>query len=78
MGIKIYFRKIHNQICKTIRGPINVQNPQINSLSKLNCILACIEANKKGADEGIMLDINGNISTCNSTNFFMVKNQEFL
>ena len=31
----------------TIRGPVNVQNPQINSLSKLNCILACIEANKK-------------------------------
>jgi len=60
----------------TIRGTQNSQDPRLNTLSKLNCIIACIEANKKGADEGIMLDINGNISTCNSTNFFMVKNQE--
>ena len=59
---------------KTIRGPINVQNPQINSLSKLNCILACIEANKKNADEALMFDINGNVATNNSTHFFFVKN----
>ena len=59
---------------KTIRGPINAQNPQINSLSKLNCILACIEANKKNGDEALMFDINGNIATNNSTHFFFVKN----
>ena len=58
------------------RGTQNSQDPRLNTLSKLNCIIACIEADKKGADEGIMLDINGNISTCNSTNFFMVKNKE--
>ena len=60
----------------TIRGPINVQNPQINSLSKLNCILACIEANKKNADEALMFDINGNIATNNSTHFFFVKDNK--
>ncbi len=59
---------------KTIRGPINAQNPQINSISKLNCILACIEANKKNGDEALMFDINGNIATNNSTHFFFVKN----
>ena len=59
----------------TIRGPLNVQNPQINSLSKLNCILACIEAQKKKADEALMFDINKNISTCNSTHFFYIKNK---
>jgi len=59
---------------KTIRGPHNVQDPRINSLSKLNCILACIEAKKKNADEALMFDINGNIATSNSTHFFYIKN----
>ena len=60
---------------KTIRDS-RVQNHQINSLSKHNCIAACIEAGKMGVDEGLMLDPNGNVSTCNSTNFFIVRNQE--
>tara|TARA_B100001250_G_C19791970_1_gene786958 strand:+ start:385 stop:1290 length:906 start_codon:yes stop_codon:yes gene_type:complete len=58
------------------RRDIMVQNPQINSLSKHNCIAACIEATKLGVDEGLMLDPYENVSTCNSTNFFIVKNQE--
>ena len=58
------------------RGTSNIQDPRLNTLSKLNCILACIEADKAGADEGIMLDLNGNISTCNSTNFFIIRKGE--
>ena len=58
------------------RGTSDIQDPRLNTLSKLNCILACIEADKAGADEGIMLDINGNISTCNSTNFFIIRKGE--
>ena len=73
--IKTYKKGLKLVTVKTIRGPINVQNPQINSLSKLNCILACIEANKKNADEALMFDINGNIATNNSTHFFFVKNK---
>mgnify|MGYP006093764883 FL=1 len=64
-------------ILKTVsimRGHKNVQDPVINSLSKLNCILACIEAKKKKADEALMFDINGNIATNNSTHFFFIKN----
>ena len=53
-----------------------VQDPKINSLSKMNCISACIEAEKLGAEEGLMLDSNGFVSTCNSTNFFIVVNKE--
>ena len=53
-----------------------VQNPNINSLSKHNCIAACIEADKKGADEGLMLDPSGFVSTCNSTNFFIIRSNE--
>ena len=65
-------------ILKTVnimRGHKNVQDPVLNSLSKLNCILACIEAKKKNADEGLMFDINGNIATNNSTHFFFIKNK---
>lgn len=56
-----------------IRGHKKILDPTINTLSKLNCILACIEAKKKKADEGLMFDINGNISTNNSTHFFYIK-----
>ncbi|HIE64180.1 MAG: aminotransferase class IV [Methanobacteriota archaeon] len=59
-----------------IRGPQNVQDPRINSLSKHNCIAACVDANRKGGDEGLMLDPNGNVATCNSTHFFIVTNGE--
>ena len=48
---------------KTIRDN-RTQDPRINSLSKHNCIAACIEAGKMGVDEGLMLDPNGNVSTC--------------
>ena len=53
-----------------------VQDPKINSLSKMNCISACIEAESLGAEEGLMLDPHGFVSTCNSTNFFIVVNKE--
>ena len=70
----IYKKGLILKTVKTIRGPHNVQDPRINSLSKLNCIIACIEAKKKKADEALMFDINGNIATNNSTHFFFVKN----
>jgi branched-chain amino acid aminotransferase len=57
-----------------IRPNESILSPHYNTLSKLNCILASIEANKLGYDEGIMNDINGHISTCNSTNLFFIKN----
>ena len=59
----------------TIRNNLT-QDPRVNSLSKHNCIAACIEADKMGVDEGLMLDPDGYVSTCNSTNFFMIKSNE--
>lgn len=59
-----------------IRPSENILSTHYNTLSKLNCILASVEANKQGYDEGIMNDPNGNISTCNSTNLFFIKNNE--
>ena len=62
-------------LVKTIRDN-RVQDPRINSLSKHNCISACIEAEKLGFDEGLMKDPHGYISTCNSTNFFIFKDEQ--
>ena len=55
------------------RGTPDVQDPKLNSHSKINCILACIQAAKAGADEALMLDPHGFVATCNSTNFFIVR-----
>ncbi|MAN75392.1 MAG: aminotransferase class IV [Henriciella sp.] len=56
-------------------GPAE-QDQKLNSHSKLNCILACIQADKAGADEGLMLDADGFVATCNSTHFFIVRDGE--
>ncbi len=59
-----------------IRGLPMSQDPKLNSHSKLNCVLACIAAEKAGADEALMLDINGFVNTTNACNFFIVRNGE--
>jgi branched-chain amino acid aminotransferase len=56
-------------------GP-DQQDQKLNSHSKLNCILACIQATQAGADEALMLDPQGNVATCNSTHFFIVRRGE--
>jgi branched-chain amino acid aminotransferase len=58
------------------RGAPDVQDPKLNSHSKLNCITACIQATKAGADEALMLDPHGFVATCNSTHFFIVRRGE--
>ena len=59
-----------------VRGTPMMQDPKLNSHSKLNCILACIQAEKAGADEALMLDPLGFVNTTNSCNFFIVKKGE--
>jgi branched-chain amino acid aminotransferase len=58
------------------RGYPDVQDPKVNSHSKVNCITACIQAAKAGADEALMLDPHGFVATCNSTHFFIVRKGE--
>ena len=60
----------------TRRGYPDVQDPVLNTHSKLNCIVACIQATKAGADEALMLDPQGFVATCNSTHFFVVRHGE--
>ena len=58
------------------RGDPAVQDQKINSHSKLNCIIASIQATYAGADEALMLDPHGFVATCNSTHFFIVRKGE--
>ena len=55
------------------RGLPLTQDAKLNSHSKLNCILACIAAEKAGADEALMLDVHGFVNTTNACNFFIVR-----
>ena len=59
-----------------LRGLPMTQDPKLNSHSKLNCILACIAADKAGADEALMLDIHGFVNTTNACNVFIVRKGE--
>lgn len=58
------------------RGYADSQDQKLNSHSKINCITACIAASKAGYDEALMLDPHGQVATCNSTHFFIVKDGE--
>ena len=72
---EIYLNGITIGRVQTIR-PLIIFRTHFNTLSKLNCIQASIEANKLNYDEGIMNDPNGNVSTCNSTNLFFIKDKQ--
>jgi branched-chain amino acid aminotransferase len=59
-----------------VRGLPMAQDPKLNSHSKLNCIIACLQAEAAGADEGLMLDPLGFVNTTNACNFFIVRRGE--
>ncbi|SLN23555.1 Branched-chain-amino-acid aminotransferase [Roseivivax jejudonensis] len=56
-----------------VRGLPTSQDPKLNSHSKLNCIIACLQAEQAGADEALMLDPHGFVNTTNACNFFIVR-----
>jgi branched-chain amino acid aminotransferase len=58
------------------RGSPDYLDPRLNCHSKLHEVIALNQALNAGADEALMLDIHGFVSTCNATNFFMVKRGE--
>jgi len=59
-----------------VRGLPMSQDPKYNSHSKLNCVIACLQAEEAGADEGLMLDPHGFVNTTNACNFFIVRKGE--
>lgn len=58
------------------RPPPDTLDPRLNSHSKLHEVIALVQAIQAGADEALMLDVNGHVATCNATNFFIVKKGE--
>jgi branched-chain amino acid aminotransferase len=56
--------------------PSEMFDMRLNSHSRLNLITALLEAIDLGADEALMLDPNGFVSSCNATNFFFVSDGE--
>ena len=58
------------------RGSPDYLDPRLNCHSKQHEVIALVQALNAGADEALMLDIHGFVSTCNATNFFMVKSGE--
>ena len=60
------------------RGRPDYLDPRLNCHSKLHEEQALVQALEAGADEALMLDANGFVATCNSTNFFIVKNQKVI
>ena len=69
-------RPIRLATVPNVRGLPMSQDPKLNSHSKLNCVLACIAAEKAGADEALMLDVHGFVNTTNACNFFIVRKGE--
>lgn len=59
-----------------VRGLPMSQDAKFNSHSKLNCVIACLQAEQAGADEGLMLDPHGFVNTTNACNFFIVRRGE--
>ncbi len=59
-----------------VRGLPMSQDAKFNSHSKLNCVIACLQAEQAGADEGLMLDPHGFVNTTNACNFFIVRKGE--
>ena len=58
------------------RGSPDYLDPRLNCHSKLHEVQALIQAIEAGADEALMLDVNGFVATCNATNFFIIKDDE--
>ncbi|GAB4162880.1 MAG: D-amino acid aminotransferase [Winogradskyella sp.] len=58
------------------RGSPDYLDPRLNCHSKLHEVQALIQAIEAGADEALMLDVNGFVATCNATNFFIIRDNQ--
>jgi len=76
--VEVYERGLHCIISSITRNHVNALNPRIKSLNYLNNVLAKAEAHAAGADEAIMLGIDGHVCECTGDNIFVVRNGELL
>ena len=73
----IFYGKNLKLITSNIRrnSPLCLDS-KIHHNNLINNILAKIESNHAGADDALMLDLDGFVSETNATNVFMIKNRE--
>ena len=72
----LHSRGIRLATVPQVRGLPMSQDAKYNSHSKLNCVIACLQAEQAGADEALMLDPHGFVNTTNACNFFIVRRGE--
>ncbi|MCH7471339.1 branched-chain-amino-acid transaminase [bacterium] len=70
---EMYARGLRCITCNTRRVSVQSLPGRVKSLNYLNNILAVIEVNRAGADEGIMLTHQGYVSECTADNIFFAK-----
>ena len=58
---------------QVVCSPAEMFDMRLNSHSRLNLITALLDAIRAGADEAVMLDPGGHVSSCNATNLFWAK-----
>ncbi len=73
---RLHERGIRLATVPQVRGLPMSQDPKLNSHSKLNCVIASLQADQAGADEALMLDPHGFVNTTNACNFFIVRGDE--
>jgi branched-chain amino acid aminotransferase len=73
---ELYSQGIRLATVPQVRGAPMAQDAKLNSHSKLNCVIACLQAEQVGADEALMLDPHGFVNTTNACNFFIVRRGE--
>jgi branched-chain amino acid aminotransferase len=75
--LPVYSKAGLKLITATIRRPPpEILDPRIHHANLLNSILAKIEANNAGADDALMLDLDGNVAETNATHVFIVRKGE--
>jgi len=70
-GVKIITSSIR-------RVPPDCLDQKLHTCNKVNSLLAKLEANLAGVAEALMLDINGFVAECATTNVFFIKDEKVM
>jgi branched-chain amino acid aminotransferase len=70
---RVFTAGIRVALVPLLRNHPGSVNPIIKSNNLLNNALAMQEANRRGAEEGLMCNYRGELSECSQANFFMVR-----
>ena len=73
---EVYERGLRCIISGITRNHPNSTSPRVKSLNYLNNVMAKLEARDAGADEAIMLNLDGHVAECTGDNIFLVRGGE--